>query len=755
MKYIFSISLFIAVFVASTRLSAQKLYILSAEDNLPIPSAHVVITEQGSKNSKLILSNTEGIISLDEFNKTNKIQLSISFIGFKKIVDSLDLSLLKKDRKYYLTPENVALNEVIITAQYAPNSPEKAVHKVKIIDSKKIESMGAQNLRDVLTNEMNVRISQDNILGSSMNLQGISGQNVKILVDGVPVTGRLNGNIDISQINMNNVERIEVIEGPLSVNYGTDALAGTINIITKKTQKETVNASINNYYESIGHYNFTGRIGLQKEKHNFSISGGRNFFDGWRATDEPFQIEKTNFADSTRFMDWKAKEQRFGSLHYSYFIKNIKVGYTGDLFHEIITNRGKPRKPYFETAFDDYYVTDRINNTINLSGNLSKSYYLNAIFAYNYYNRIKNTYYKDLTTLRETLTENPSDQDTTMFGVFMTRGSISTTKDSVKINYEIGYDINHETSRGIRIKNNIQQIGDYALFASAEYKPFSKFLIRPGIRYSYNTAYTSPIVPSINIRYQLLKTSAIRFSYARGFRAPSLKELYFDFVDINHNVIGNENLKAEYSNNFNFSFSNQYTLGKVIWKTENSYFYNYIDNMISLSQIQGMQYSYQNIDNYQTLGVQLQTEVAWEHLKVTVGGAYVGRYNELDKQTKKGEFTYSPEAKTNLFYELKRYQLTFGLFYKYTGELPMYMLDNKGEMKLSKIDDYHTADLSISKHLLKKKLNLTIGCKNIFNVTNVNGSVSGGAHSSSGNSISVGTGRSFFFKLDINLISNI
>ncbi|MCC7332878.1 MAG: hypothetical protein IT232_09745 [Flavobacteriales bacterium] len=55
---------------------------------------------------------------------------------------------------------------------------------------------------------------------------------------------------------------------------------------------------------------------------------------------------------------------------------------------------------------------------------------------------------------------------------------------------------------------------------------------------------------------------------------------------------------------------------------------------------------------------------------------------------------------------------------------------------------------------MKKKLNLTIGCKNIFNVTNVNGSVSGGAHSSSGNSISVGTGRSFFFKLDINLISN-
>lgn len=732
--------------------SAQFLTVLSSEDNLPIPSAHAIFKTIDNKQEILILSDLNGKIEIPEtLIKNQKSIITISFVGFKKITDTLYFEVLKKNKIYYLTPENIALNEVVITAQYAPNIPEKAVHKIKIIDSKKIETMGAQNLRDVLTNEMNVRISQDNILGSSMSLQGISGQNVKILVDGVPVTGRLNGNIDISQINMNNVERIEIVEGPLSVNYGTDALAGTINIITKKTQQESITVSSNNYYESVGHYNFTGRIGIQKNKHTLAISGGRNFFDGWRKTDKPFQVERTHLADSTRYMDWKSKEQLFGTLHYSYFIKNLKLGYTGDLFHERITNRGLPRLPYYETAFDDYYTTNRINNSLNLTGALNKTIYLNVLVAYNHYQRTKNTYFKDLTTLNENLTENSSDQDTTKFSVLTTRGSISTTKDSAKINYEIGYDVNIESGFGIRIKEQEQQIGDYAIFSSAEYKPISKLVLRPGLRVSYNTSYNSPVVPSINIRYQLTNSNALRFSFARGFRAPSLKELYFYFIDINHNVVGNENLKAEHSNNYNFSISNQTKLGKIIWKIENTYFYNQIKNMISLAQNYGTEYSYLNIDEYQTLGVQLQTEFAWEHLKVALGGAYIGRYNELVKQTNTSKFLYSPEVKTTLFYEWKRAKITYGIFYKYTGDLPMYMLNDSGEASLSKIEDYHTADVSVTKHFYRNRINLTIGSKNLYNVVNVSGVSSGGAHSSGGNSIAVGTGRTYFIKLDFNI----
>ncbi len=90
-----------------------------------------------------------------------------------------------------------SLEEMVVTGQYEANSLNKSVLKVKVIDAKRIEAQGAFTLQQVLANELNVRIIQDPILGSSMQLQGVGGNNIKILIDGVPVVGRENGNIDL------------------------------------------------------------------------------------------------------------------------------------------------------------------------------------------------------------------------------------------------------------------------------------------------------------------------------------------------------------------------------------------------------------------------------------------------------------------------------------------------------------------------------------------------------------------------------
>jgi outer membrane receptor for ferrienterochelin and colicins len=138
------------------------------------------------------------------------------------------------------------------------------VHKSKIIDRVDIDRQAATNLRELLDNQLNMSVKNDNVLGSSISMQGISGQNIKILIDGVPVIGRLNGNIDLSQINLNNIERVEIIEGPLSVDFGTDALAGTINLITNKSQYDKASSSINLYYETVGHYNSDINFSLKR-----------------------------------------------------------------------------------------------------------------------------------------------------------------------------------------------------------------------------------------------------------------------------------------------------------------------------------------------------------------------------------------------------------------------------------------------------------------------------------------------------------
>ena len=82
-----------------------------------------------------------------------------------------------------MSQENKPLETFVVTAQYEKTSKEKAINKIRVISREKIDALAAVNLSDILKNELNVRLSQDNILGSFMSLQGISGQNVKILID--------------------------------------------------------------------------------------------------------------------------------------------------------------------------------------------------------------------------------------------------------------------------------------------------------------------------------------------------------------------------------------------------------------------------------------------------------------------------------------------------------------------------------------------------------------------------------------------
>ena len=92
------------------------------------------------------------------------------------------------------------------------------------------------------------------------------------------------------------------------------------------------------------------------------------------------------------------------------------------------------------------------------------------------------------------------------------------------------------------------------------------------------------------------------------------------------------------------------------------------------------------------------------------------------------------------------------MFYKYTGKLPSYVLDNEGNVQNSVIDDYNLLDFSFSKYIFAKKVNIMIGCKNMFNVMNIAANIDGSSsHSSSSNSIDIGYGRSFFTAIKWNL----
>ncbi len=730
----------------------QEITVRSTEDNSTVPGVKAVFKPLEGKDKFRFISNHEGkIVFTNEVTAPGDFEVLISSFGFDQLRDTLSLTK-NSIITIYIIPQAQTYGEVVVTAQYKAQQADNSVHQIRVIDEEQIKRMAAQNLKDALSNSMNIRLGEDNILGSRMQLQGIGGQNVKILIDGVPMTGRLDGNIDLSQIPMENVARIEIVEGPLSVQYGTDALAGTINIITKKSNTSTWNFQSTNYYESNGRFNNSGQFRWGKKKHQLVLNGGRYFFDGWNPEHANFFYDRAPIADSSRVMTWNPKEQFFGNLNYRFQAKKFTLNYSTANFTEEVINRGAPRPPYEQKAFDDYYKTTRLNQRLRLNYKTSDYSSLNIIMAYNGFFRRKNTYIRDLTTIEDVLSANSTDQDTSNFHTVLSRGTWNYAKDSSKVSFSLGYDFNHDVAQGVRIEQGEQSITDMAIFGSMEYTPVERLTLRPGLRWAYNSDYAAPVIPSFNLMYNLLQAKKtkldFRGSYARGFRSPSIKELHFFFVDVNHNIQGNEDLTAETSHNTNASFTLRHRLKSAQLKTSIRAFYNDISNMITLAQQDQTAFSYFNLDRFKTAGLQFQSGIIKENLNIQVGVGYIGRYNQFSEISSTTQFLYSPEAQLSVQSELFNTGINANLFYKYTGELPNVIQNEDGEIEQRVMEDFHMFDLTVSRSFFDDAIQFSTGIKNALDVRAIMGAGnSGGAHSSGNGMVQVGTGRTYFTRL--------
>jgi outer membrane receptor for ferrienterochelin and colicins len=701
----------------------------------PVPFAHVCYQPLDGGQPSHAITQEDGTA---QNLAVSRAVVAISYVGFETLYDTVNPG---ESVTLSMKPKIQEMNEVVVTAQYTPQRADKSIYKVKVINSLQIEQKAANNLTDLLNSELNIRISQDGALGTSMSLQGLSGENVKFLVDGVPVIGRMNGNIDISQLNLYNVDHIEVIEGPMSVVYGSNALAGVINIITKENKNTRLSTFAKGYVESVGVYNFDMGASYKIKNHVFSFSGGRNFFDGYSDN------------DSLRSEKWKPKRQYFLDGYYLFSRPKLKFKISSSWFDEKLQSKGNLMPPYFETAFDSYFLTTRSTSKIELNQKIRNFRYISIMGSYAWYARQKQTYFNDLTTLQEHTTTNPEDYDTTIFHNALFRGTFSKSNPDSHFNYQLGFDLNYEVGSGKRITDHKQQIGDYATFLSVQWDPLKWMTLQPGLRYIYNTKYKAPLVYSLNLKFAFLENYSIRASYSRGFRAPSLKELYLYFVDVNHNVQGNPDLKSENSHNVNLSFQYNRETSKTFIGTELNFFYNNINNIITLAQAAGDLYTYINVDKYITQGAQLVVNYRlYPWLNVRSGGGITGRYNSLSDATGPAKkFYYSPDAVVTTTYHYQKALMDFTLDYKFTGKMPQIFTDSKGNISEGYISAYNTMDFTMQKSLLKDRLTIGAGVKNIFNNTTIPAvGGSAGVHTSGGGDYPVGWGRTVFVQAAVN-----
>jgi outer membrane receptor for ferrienterochelin and colicins len=679
-------------------------------------------------------------------------RVRVEALGHLPLQDTLPaLTVLTNPPIRTLAGSGVALAPLVITGQSQPTSTQRAVHAVRVIDRNWIDAQGAVNLRDVLTQALNVRITQDLMLGSVLTLQGMGGQNVKIMIDHVPVIGRQDGNIDLSQLNLNDIERIEIIEGPMAVNYGADALGGVINLITRRPatasasdtgKVQRVQAGLNLYGETAGHLNADGHIRAHIGRHHFTAQGGRNFFGGW----SPERVS------AARGHQWKPRIQYFGSAQYQWQpTQRTLLSYRIAGLSEEIVNLGKPvSRPSQVFALDEYFRTRRLDQTLQFSHSFGQ-WHAQAVAAYNHYSRAREIYRKDLVSLGQEPAAARANWDTTAFDLVMSRGSLAWQPDELPFSLQAGYEINHETGRGRRLGVDNPQITDLATFLIGEYKPSPRFSLQPGVRLAYNSAYRAPWVPALHTRWQLTSRLTLRASYAQGFRAPSLRELHLFFVDINHNIQGNPELLPENSHNVQGELRYLRPLGNGTLGWLLSGYWNAIENRISLALVDfsTQLYQYVNIGAFRATGG--RTELSWQQRRLTLkaGMVYNGVANRLGSPDAPFVYRFTPEYQLSAQYQPWERGPSFAVLGKHNGRLVQVLQGPDGQLRESFMEGFTLLDASVTQSWFKNRVRLTVGGQNLLNVQAVQANTQSGAHSGGGGMIPVGIGRSGFARLSL------
>lgn len=673
------------------------------------------------------------------------------------------------------------LNEVVVTAQFEPQSLKKSVHNVRVITNSDLKKLAANNLSDVLNQYLNITIVPSSGTGrSTVSMFGLDGSYFKILVDNVPIVSdnSLGNNIDLTQINLDDIEQIEIIEGSMGVTHGAGAVTGILNIITKKNSQNKWEISASVQEETVGKeyavFNKGKHIQTAKLSNKIndnwfaSIGVNRNDFKGYLDTRKG---ENHTESDGKRGYTWLPKLQYFTNGMLSYKKNAFRAFYKFDYLNENIDYYNPTllviANPPFGTntfAKDKRYKTSRFYHHLNGSGTLFSLKY-NASISHQKQSRETEDFIYNFQNNNEEGNSTTTNQSAE---VLYSTGTISNFFKNKKADLQIGYElvnnlgyalVNGENQSLVLVRKRFE---NYDFFIASEIKATKKLLVRTGIRASIQSKFDNQTASSIGLRYLFDNDVEVRSSMGKSFRVPTFEELYSKIKFSGHQFYGNENLVPEQSTSYDFNIKKTSFLSSNLKMSNqiSSAFLN-VDDRIDMAFV-GFEtgttdpiYQYININSYKMWNVSTTHQLQYKNWNFSTGLIYVGISQVIDNGEAKSDdrFLYNLQLNGSLSYEIPKSNIQFSTYYKFNGKQQQFISsveNNETVYKLSEIDNYSFLDASVRKFFYKKQLEINLGARNLLNVTNVNQGTITGVHSNS-SSILLGYGRSYFIKIAYNL----
>lgn len=392
--------------------------------------------------------------------------------------------------------DSVQLEELVVTGAKFETSRKLIPFSVSQISAQNIQQSGHYNVLQTLSAYVpGIFITERNILGfgvatggsGAINIRGVGSApntQVLVLIDGHPQYQGIFGHPLPDAYVASDVEKVEIIRGPASVLYGSNAMAGAINIITKKQEKEGLSASVNAVYGSYNTQKYAGTVGFKKNKLSFFASVNHGSTDGTR--------ENTDFRITNGYLKGGYDLNRNWKISADVSLAQYNANDNGSVYAPAPFNidilRGKTslsiENKYSKTEgaiklyhnFGDHVLSDGFVSSDRNSG----------LMLYQTYHLFTNTH----------LT---AGFDAKQFGGTANRGFSA---------------------------NQLKTVNEIAAYTLVRQNLFEFIYLNAGLRFEHNAVFGSEWIPMAGLSARVSATSSLKASVSKGFRSPTIMELY-------------------------------------------------------------------------------------------------------------------------------------------------------------------------------------------------------------------------------------
>ena len=587
------------------------------ENGQPMPGAAIRVL--GSTFGAGTNASGEFVIKLED---TEERTLRISFMGYEPAtVKAVPAENPSKVVSVRLEPARNQLNEVVVTGSFIEKPLKDVPVLTRVISQKEIKALNPQSIETLLQYELpGLQISYNSMSQlPEITYQGMDGEYLLFLVDGERVSGEgADHNVDFTRFNVDDIERIEVIKGSQSTIYGSNALGGVVNIITKNADRPFT-GNLNARYAGINGQKYTASVGMKKNRLTSYTSLTWRQKDTYTIGDEEGKTTVTGNADGSTTEE-QGTPRTTTIYGYNVWDFSQKLGYTCNerLSTEVKGSFYRNKRDIIAGhLYQDYFIDYTLSGKVKyLPGEKQQ---LIVSYVYDNYKKDKDFFESGNTrTDYRNITQTPRVDYTATFG----QHTVSA-----------GFEANLEYLKHYMLKDSAHVSNQtYALYLQEDWKITDRLNLVAGIRSDYHKKYHLHVTPKISALWRMCDYVTLRAGYSQGFRSPSLKELYqaYDMGGLGMFMLyGNEDLNPETSNQW--SVSAEMTKGPL--NVSVSAYHNRFKDKIALMALNDgtSDMKYFNADKAKTTGVEAILRYTFGFGLVLTGSyAYVDDHTELN-----------------------------------------------------------------------------------------------------------------------------